>query len=159
MRFPVPPAPPPPVSDLDAHLGFRLRAVSNHVSQAFAGKLAGQGVTTAEWVVLRALYGAPPTPPSQLAARLGLTRGAITRLADRLIAKALLTRTASAEDKRAQTLALTLAGTALVPALAALADQNDADCFGLLTPAERAGLEDLLARIATHCRITATPVE
>lgn len=155
----MPPATPPPVSDLDAHLGFHLRAVSNHVSSAFAAKLAGQGVTTAEWVVLRALYGAPPTAPSQIAARLGLTRGAITKLADRLIAKALLVRAASIADKRAQTLALTPAGTALVPALAALADLNDAECFGLLTPAERAGLEDILARIAAHCRITTAPVE
>lgn len=148
-----------PVSDLAAHLGFRLRAVSNHVSQAFAGKLAGQGVTTAEWVLLRALYGAPPTAPSQVAVQLGLTRGAITRLADRLIAKALLSRTASLEDGRAQTLALTPAGTVLVPDLAALADQNDADCFGGLDATERATLEALLARIAAHCRITATPVE
>lgn len=150
---------PPPVSDLQAHLGFHLRAVSNHVSSAFAAKLADQGVTTAEWVVLRALYGGPPTAPSQVAARLGLTRGAITKLADRLIAKTLLVRAASSADKRAQTLALTPAGTALVPALAALADQNDAECFGLLTPAERKGLEQILARIATHCRITAAPVE
>ncbi|QTL03578.1 winged helix-turn-helix transcriptional regulator [Aquabacter sp. L1I39] len=155
----MPPSPSPTVSDLDAHLGFHLRAVSNHVSQAFAGKLAGQGVTTAEWVVLRALYGAPPTAPSQLAARLGLTRGAITKLADRLIAKAFLTRTASPEDGRAQTLALTPAGTALVPDLAALADRNDADCFGVLDATERATLKALLARIAAHCRITAAPVE
>lgn len=153
------PVSPPPVSDLDAHLGFHLRAVSNHVSQAFAGKLAGQGVTTAEWVVLRALYGARPTAPSQLAARLGLTRGAITRLADRLIAKGLLARAASTEDKRAQTLALTPAGSALVPALAALADQNDAECFGFLSADARTTLEDLLARITAHCRITTAPVE
>lgn len=155
----VSPLTPPPVSDLDSHLGFQLRAVSNHVSHAFAAKLAGKGVTTAEWVVLRALYGAPPTAPSQVAAQLGLTRGAITRLADRLITKAFLTRAASPEDGRAQTLALTPAGTALVPDLAALADRNDADCFGVLDATERAKLEALLARIAAHCRITAAPVE
>ena len=38
---------PPPVSDLTAHLGFWLRTVSNHVSHAFAGRLAAQGVRQA----------------------------------------------------------------------------------------------------------------
>ena len=77
----------PPVSELTAHLGFWLRAVSNHVSRAFAEKLGAKGVTVAEWVMLRALYGKEPTPPSRLAQAMGMTRGAITRLADRLIAK------------------------------------------------------------------------
>ena len=48
------------VSDLTDHLGFWLRYVSNHVSHAFAVKLAGKDVTAAEWVVLRALYGKDP---------------------------------------------------------------------------------------------------
>ena len=39
----------------------------------------------------------------------------------------MLVRTADPEDGRAQTLALTPAGRALVPALAALADVNDAE--------------------------------
>ncbi|HYD07668.1 MAG TPA: MarR family transcriptional regulator, partial [Reyranella sp.] len=35
----------PQVSDLSDHLGFWLRLVSNHVSQAFAAKVASRGVT------------------------------------------------------------------------------------------------------------------
>ena len=50
----------PLASDLTAHLGFWLRIVSNHVSHAFAGKLAAKGVTAAEWVMMRALYGKDP---------------------------------------------------------------------------------------------------
>src|SRR3546814_7743968 len=97
----------PPVSDLTAHLGYWLRFVSNHVSQAFARKVEAHGVTVAEWVLLRQLLDAEPLAPSRLANRMGMTRGAVTRLADRLIAKSLLLRTADPQDGRAQTLALT----------------------------------------------------
>ena len=147
------------ISDLTAHLGFWLRMVSNHVSHAFAGKLAEKGVTVAEWSVMRSLYGKEPIPPSRLADAMGMTRGAITKLADRLIAKALIIREASADDGRAQTLALTQHGADLVPDLAALADLNDVEFFACLTGPERKTLEQLLKRMAERGHMTAMPIE
>lgn len=148
-----------PVSDLTVHLGFWLRAVSNHVSQGFAARLAAKHVTVAEWVMLRALYDQPPTPPSRLADAMGMTRGAITKLADRLIAKTLVTRTASPDDGRAQTLTLTRSGSALVPELAALADRNDAESFAALSQGQRETLLHLLRHLAEHNRITTMPTD
>lgn len=148
-----------PVSELAAHLGFLMRMVSNHVSHAFALKLAGEGVTVAEWSLLRTLHGEAPMPPSHLADRIGMTRGAITKLADRLVAKSLLAREASAVDGRAQTLALTRQGDRLVPRLAALADRNDAESFACLSAKERASLERLLKRLIECHRLAGTPVE
>jgi DNA-binding MarR family transcriptional regulator len=78
---------PSGVSELEAHLGYWLRAVSNHVSHAFKTKVERRGATVAEWVVLRALFDADGVKPSELAAKLGLTRGAISKLVDRLVAK------------------------------------------------------------------------
>jgi len=149
----------PPASDLTAHLGFWLRTVSNHVSHAFAGKLAAKGVTVAEWVMMRALYGKDPMPPSRLAADMGMTRGAITKLADRLIGKSLVVRKADREDGRSQTLALTKRGADLVPGLAALADRNDAEFFDHLSGAERKIFERLLKRIVEHGNMTAAPID
>lgn len=146
-------------SDLSAHLGFWLRRVSNHVSQAFARKLTSKDVTAAEWVLMRALYGSPPMAPSRLAGQLGMTRGAITKLADRLIDKSLLLRKADATDGRAQVLTLTGRGTSLVPQLAALADQNDAEFFGCLTRADRKTLERILMQLAEDGQMTAIPLE
>lgn len=145
-------------SDLDAHLGYWLRFVSNHVSQAFARRLEDRGVTVAEWVLLRQLLDGDAAP-SRLAQQIGLTRGAITRLADRLIAKQLIARRASATDKRAQVLSLTDAGRALVPALAAVADDNDAAFFGHLPPAERAALERALKDLVRHHGLRAVPID
>lgn len=146
-----------PVSTLEAHLGFWLRTVSNHVSQAFAARVQARGVTVAEWVLLRTLYGQAPQAPSRVAQAMGMTRGAITKLADRLIAKALVARTASPDDGRAQTLALTQAGERLVPLLAALADANDAAFFDALDAMERAALERTLRKLAAAHRMATMP--
>lgn len=147
-----------PVSDLTAHIGFWLRMVSNHVSQAFSAKLADKHVTVAEWSMMRALYGKAPMPPSRLAGEMGMTRGAITKLADRLIAKSLILREASAEDGRAQTLALTDRANDLVPVLAALADRNDAEFFDSLTTDDRDMLRRLLESLAQRGNMTAIPI-
>jgi DNA-binding MarR family transcriptional regulator len=148
-----------PVSDLSSHLGYWLRFVSNHVSLAFARKVEGHGVTVSEWVLLRVLHGTEPTAPSRLADRLGLTRGAVSKLADRLEAKGLIARTASESDGRAHTLALTPEGAALVPVLAALADENDAEFFADLTADERAVIAGALRRIVEKRGLRAVPVD
>lgn len=147
------------VSDLSAHLGFWLRAVSNHVSHAFAAKLAAKDVTVAEWVVMRALYDKDRIAPSRLAGEIAMTRGAITKLADRLIAKSLIVRHADPDDGRAQTLALTAQARKLVPELAALADLNDREFFDCLSETERQSLERLLRRMVEHGRMTAMPID
>ena len=58
---------PSAVSDLPDHLGYWLRLVSNHVSYAFARRLAAKDVTVAEWAMMRALYGRKPMAPSRIA--------------------------------------------------------------------------------------------
>ncbi|MBN9061202.1 MAG: MarR family transcriptional regulator [Rhizobiales bacterium] len=147
------------VSDLTDHLGYWLRLVSNHVSQGFARKVEARGVTVAEWVVMRQLLDAEPLAPSRLAARMGMTRGAVTKLADRLIAKSLLERASNPRDGRGQTLALTATGRALTPELAALADANDAEFFDHLASDDRAALLRLLRSIVDKRGLTALPVD
>ena len=149
----------PVVPELTAHLGYWLRHVSNHVSHAFARKLAAKDVTVAEWALMRVLYGKTPMPPSKLADQMGLTRGAISKLADRLIAKRLIVREASRNDRRAQTLGLTAQGTKFVPELAALADRNEAECFAHLSDRERHCLERILKETVRRLGLTSMPID
>lgn len=142
---------------LTAHLGYWLRYVSNHVSHAFARKLEQRGVTVAEWVVLRELHDTQAMPPSRLADQLGLTRGAISKLADRLIAKDLLSREDDPGDRRAHSLSLTPAGRALVPDLATLADRNDEEFFGHLTNDQREEITVLLRDIVERRGLKTIP--
>jgi DNA-binding MarR family transcriptional regulator len=146
-------------SDLSAHVGYWLRYVSNHVSQAFARKMEAHGVTVAEWVLMRQLLEEEALAPSHLADRMGMTRGAISKLADRLIAKSMLVRAADPNDGRAQTLALTSAGRALVPKLAALADSNDAEFFDHLRSKDRAALLRILREIVEQRGLKSLPVD
>jgi DNA-binding MarR family transcriptional regulator len=148
-----------PISDLSSHVGFWLRYVSNHVSLAFARKVEAHGVTVAEWVFMRHLFKVEALAPSRLAERMGMTRGAISKLSERLLAKALVKRTEDRSDGRAHTLSLTPAGRALVPKLAALADANDAEFFDHLTPKERAGLVRVLKGVVEKRGLTRVPVD
>lgn len=147
------------VSGLTDHLGFWLRLVSNHVSGRFARALEAEGVSVVEWVLLREVYRAElPVPQIRLAERMGLTRGAITKLADRLVARGLILRQGDALDGRVQALTLTRAGEALVPGLAALADANDAVCFAALSAEEQASLRALLQKLAEAQGVSVLPI-
>lgn len=142
---------------LESHLGYWLRFVSNHVSAAFARKIEAHDIAIAEWVVLAELLESD-LAPSVVAERIGMTRGAVTKLADKLIARKLVSREADAEDGRAQRLALTREGRALVPKLAALADANDAAFFGHLPAAERRRLEEAMKDIVRRRGLKTLPI-
>jgi DNA-binding MarR family transcriptional regulator len=147
------------VSHLKSHVGFWMRIISNHVSHAFARKLERSGVTVAEWVVMREMYGESLTSPSVVAARIGMTRGAITKLMDRLLAKGYATRQESSSDRRYQEIALTAAGRRLVPTLATLADQNDEEFFHQLSRKERESLLSLLKKLVQVHGLEKLPTE
>lgn len=147
------------VSDLKTHIGFWMRFVSNHVSHAFARKVLEFGVTVAEWVVLREMYGREDMSPSKVADFTGMTRGAASKLIDRLVAKKLIAREERADDRRYQDIALTASGARLVPTLAALADQNDSEFFSPLTKVEREALLATLKKLAQAHRLRQLPVE
>lgn len=146
------------VPKLESHLGYWLRFVSNHVSHAFSRKLEAEGVTVAEWVVLRELLRLGPTAPSHLAETIGLTRGAVSKLVDRLVEKELLTRTAGVGDRRFQQVELTPAGRDLVPRLATLADQNDSEFFGHLSVEQREQLIALLQDLVRRHELGGRPI-
>jgi DNA-binding MarR family transcriptional regulator len=148
-----------PISDLETHLGYWLRMVSNHVSHAFRLKVEAHRVTVAEWVVLRQLLDLGEVHPSQLAERLGMTRGAISKLIDRLEAKKHIVRSADAADGRYQSVKLAATGRRLVPVLAALADRNDLEFFGHLSAEQLSALRTTLKEIAGRRQLTSAPVD
>lgn len=147
------------VSGLAAHTGYLLRMVSNAVSQEFARKVAGEGVTVAEWVMLRSLYGDEAVAPSALARKMGMTRGAISKLADRLLGKGLIERTSNPDDRRGHSLSLSAAGAKKVPVLAHLADENDAAFFAVLSEEEQKALRALMHALIDKHGLSAMPVD
>jgi DNA-binding MarR family transcriptional regulator len=146
-------------SDLKTHVGFWLRFVSNHVSHAFARKLSASGVSVAEWVVMREMFDDEETSPGVLAERIGMTRGGVSKLVDRLLAKKFVTRQERSDDRRFQSIALTAAGRRLIPQLAELADQNDEEFFHPLSWGERAALIATMKKLVQAHGLQSVPTE
>ena len=147
------------VPTLEAHLGYWLRCVSNRVSGEFARALQARHASVAEWVVLCYIRELPERKPGEIARALGLTRGAISKVLDKLETKTWITRAAMPEDNRAQQLSLTPQGRRILPVLTKIADRNDEHFFGRLDAGEQITLRQLLRKLADFHRISEMPVE
>ena len=148
-----------PVSPLDSHLGFWLRFVSNHVSARFAALVEAEGASVTEWVALRTLYDKPQTTHAELIQALGMTKGAASKVITRLEDKGLARRALAEGSAREQVLQLSAKGRALVPRLAALADENEVHFFGHLPARERQALMQGFQALAAHHRLSEVPVD
>lgn len=148
----------PQPSPLEAHLGFWLRFVSNHVSTRFQQQLEAKGVTLTEWVSLRTLWAASETSHTELIQALGMTKGAASKVVSRLEEKGLAERRFIQGSPRGQTLALTASGRALVPVLGALADANDEHFFGHLGAQERRALMRAMQDLVQHHGLKDIPI-
>ncbi len=138
-------------SDLEYHIGYWLRFVSNHVSFSFRDRLEVHGVTVAEWVALRSLYNRAPCTLGELSEQIGIDLGATSRLVERVIKKKLALREISAEDRRYVTLNLSTAGKKLIPKLAREADLNDAFFFDSLNKEDKRHLLRIMQTLVeTH---------
>jgi DNA-binding MarR family transcriptional regulator len=146
-------------SQLESHLGYWLRRVSNAVSGTFAHALQEKQTSVAEWVLLRELYERGQTAPGELADSLGLTRGAVSKIVDKLDAKGWIQTEAKEGDSRFRLLSLTRAGRRSLPVLSEIADQNDARYFDCLSAREKSILRELLVKLADHNHIHDVPTE
>lgn len=129
----------------DIGIGDALRRTAALVAQRNAAALTGHGVTLAESTLLRTLRSLGAVSPSGLAVEMGVTRGAVTKLIDRLRAKRLVVRVAAGrDDRRYQTIALTGAGAVLAAHLSDVIAASEGAILGRLTAAERRDLDRLL---------------
>ncbi|MCW7470525.1 MarR family winged helix-turn-helix transcriptional regulator [Leptospira kanakyensis] len=147
-------------SHLKSHLGYHLRVVSNAVSHSFASKLVALDVTVAEWVILREMYSFETnTSPSIIAEITGLSRGAVSKLIDRLLNKGLVNRAEASGDRRYQEIKLTREGIKLVPKLSEIADENDSAFFSLLSKSDKEELRKTLVKLAEAHKLNLNPIE
>lgn len=147
-----------PAASLQAHLGYWLRLVSNEVSHAFERALQERSVSVAEWVAINQLATGTLTA-AKLAAAMGMTRGAISKILGKLDSKKLISRSVSRLDSRVQLLSLTEQAKRILPHLTSIADDNDRYFFDALDSYERDSLRNLLRRLAEIHQITRIPVE
>jgi len=147
------------VIQLESHLGYWLRRVSNAVSGAFSRALHEKQTSVAEWVLLRELHERGQAAPGELADSLGFTRGAVSKIVDKLETKSWVQSDAKEGDSRFRLLSLTKAGCRNLPVLAEIADRNDARYFDCLSAKEKKVLRELLIKLADHNHINDVPTE
>ena len=123
-------------SNLHEHLGYWLRCLSNFVSHTFAERLEQEGVSVAQWVVLRTLYDSAGITLNEAAQQVGVDKSTLSRAVEKLVQKGLANRT-EGRDRRSVDLTLTLAGKKLVVQLAKIADENDHAFFHTLSARQR----------------------
>jgi DNA-binding MarR family transcriptional regulator len=146
-------------SDLELHLGYWLRRASSHVSGAFARALQTRHTSVAEWVARCQVQERPGIAPGSLAEALDLTRGAVSKVIDKLEAKNWIARSAKPGDSRVQLLSLTGRGSRILPRLREIAHQNDREFFDGLEAGERATLRRLLGKLATLHQTRDVPIK
>lgn len=135
-------------SNLEDHLGYWLRCLSNFVSGSFEKKLADHEISVAQWVVLRTLFEHGGVTLNQAAHLVGVDKSSLSRMVERLVQRGFIHR-AEGSDRRSVGLTLTAAGKKLVPQLAKLADENDYAFFKSLNEKQRKDLLNTIQKLLT----------
>ena len=134
--------PPPwePITQTQLLCSYWLKRADRRVSSRFAPKLKARGLIASEWAVIRQLYAGAPQgscpargpmrlSPGDIVQALGMTKGGVSKLINRLVKKGLAIKRVGEFDRRVRTVELTEQGEALAPELARLADDNDREIF------------------------------
>jgi DNA-binding MarR family transcriptional regulator len=126
-----------------------LLRTTDVVRRRLARVVEREGITLQQYNVLRILRGAGGEPMSALdvAERLIEEAPGVSRLLDRLVAKGLIQRDRSSQDRRRLECAITARGLDLLGRLDTPVTRADADAMHGLTGREIATLNELLSRI------------
>lgn len=105
------------------------------------------------------VYEREESTPGELAEALTMTRGAISKIVDKLETKGWIASRVKPEDNRVLLLSLTRRGCRVLPELAEIADRNDEEFFGCLGSGENATLRRLVGNLADFHQIRDVPIE
>ncbi|WP_188052392.1 MarR family winged helix-turn-helix transcriptional regulator [Aureimonas fodinaquatilis] len=134
-----------PLSDLS--LKLRFKSLANFLERALDDKLLPLNISGNEWTALHAIAQAGSIMPSTLAQKLGMSRSGMSRLVERMEAKALIKRSGDAADRRAHWLAATDRANQLLPELQQAELDTARECFQELTKRDRQDLARILLRL------------
>jgi DNA-binding MarR family transcriptional regulator len=134
--------------DLDRFLPYRLSVLTNRVSGAIARRYSERfDLTIPEWRVMAVLGDTPGLSAGEVAARTAMDKVQVSRAIARLAAKRRLQRLTDNQDARVTRLSLTAKGRAIYDEIVPLALSLEDVLLQALSPAERASLESVMAKL------------
>lgn len=147
----------PPLT-LDGLPGHDIRRLHQISVAIFMQETEAFGVTPVQYAALQAVGLQPGMDQRTLARTIGFDTSTIAGVIDRLEARGLMQRNASAQDRRVRLLTLTEAGVALLAALVPAMLQAQQRILSPLPEAERGEFMRMLAvLIAGHRAVEDTP--
>src|SRR5437879_11626107 len=130
-----------------SHVWLVMLKAMRALKRYAAAGIEGTGLGDSEFRVLEVLLHKGPLPVNTIGPIVHLTPGSISIAVDRLVAKGLVSRVESAEDRRVRIVALTPRGKDLiVPAFRKHSGQMKR-VFSELSPEELLGLEAALKKV------------
>ncbi len=130
--------------DLDQFFPYRLAVLSAKVSKGFAEEYGKEfGISLAEWRVIVHLAMAGKVSVREIYQRVDMDKSKVSRAATRLEAAGVILKKVNPQDKRLVELSLTAKGKRMMNRLAPMAREYEARVLAVLSPEQRAALDDI----------------
>jgi MarR family 2-MHQ and catechol resistance regulon transcriptional repressor len=151
----------PPASEPATATALKLWVVLARAYAAVANEveadIARHDLTTTEFGILEALHHKGPLLLGEIQRKVLVTSGGITYLVDRLVAKGLLRRELSPDDRRARFAVLTPAGERLIGSIFPAHAEFLTRAMGALTPEEQVTATALLRKLGRATAAATAP--
>jgi DNA-binding MarR family transcriptional regulator len=138
-----------PIGAPQLHASYWVKLAEARFSANLARMLEEWRLIPSEWAVLRELYRPGRRSPVELGRVIGMSKGGISKLIDRLVKKDLLRKEVAQFDRRFRAVWLTEYGREWVPFLASMEGSLDREFYGKLRGGGRYRLTESLKRILT----------
>ena len=137
---------------VESGIGFLVNQLARTLGRELDRRMADLGLTDAQWKPLLMLHQGGCSNAMDLARIACHDTGAVTRLLDRLEAKALVHRVRSAEDRRVVNLELTDEGRRIAAEIPGVIAQLANQVLVGFSPEEFVQFKDLLGRALSNAR-------
>src|SRR5438270_13415888 len=129
------------------HVWLVMMKAMRALTRYAAAGIEETGLGLSDFGVLEVLLHKGPLPVNTIGPIVDLTPGSISTAVDRLVAKGLVSRVESAEDRRVRVVALTPRGKALIDSAFRKHSGQMKRVFSELSPEELRGLETALKKV------------
>ncbi len=138
------------ITSIHQSVGYWASLLSRSMETEFSRRLAPHGLTRMSYATLGAIVFDKKTTPSAISDFLGLDRGAVTRLLDKLEAQSLIVRDRSKNDRRSVSLEVTPTGENLVRSMLAESRAVNAQFTEILKPEDVDKFLELAKAMLAH---------
>ncbi|MHA6718643.1 MarR family winged helix-turn-helix transcriptional regulator [Sphingomonas sp. RS6] len=140
-------------------VGYHLRRASSAFAADFTAAMEGTGLRQVPFAVLSVVSANPRINQGSVGRILGIKRANMVALITELVEMGLIDRAVDANDRRAFSLTLTIAGAAALADAVGRIEAHERKMLADMSDAERATLLDLLGRIERSSNGSVEPDE